>query len=225
MSTVYAVTRRLLSLPVLLLRRDVSKEAELLVLRHENAVLRRQVPRVRYEQADRLWFAALSHGIPRRRWVQVFPVTPATLLAWHRKLVAKKWDYTQRRRPGRPPTAPGVKALILRMAAENPGWGHRRIHGELTRVGHQIAASTVWNILNQAGIDPAPRRTGRPGGSSSQPKRSTSSPLTSCTSTPSTSHAYTPWSCSNTAAAVPTCSASPPTPAALGPPRPHATSS
>ncbi|MFE7245491.1 integrase core domain-containing protein [Streptomyces sp. NPDC057580] len=160
LSTVYAVTRRLLSLPVLLLRRDVSKEAELLVLRHENAVLRRQVPRVRYESADRLWFAALSHGIPRRRWVQVFPVTPATLLAWHRKLVAKKWDYTQRRRPGRPPTAPAVKALILRMAAENPGWGHRRIHGELTRVGHQIAASTVWNILNQAGVDPAPRRTG-----------------------------------------------------------------
>ncbi|MGW3661173.1 integrase core domain-containing protein [Streptomyces sp. NPDC005151] len=72
LSTVYAVTRRLLSLPVLLLRRDVSKEAELLVLRHENAVLRRQVPRVRYEPADRLWFAALSHGIPRRRWVQVF---------------------------------------------------------------------------------------------------------------------------------------------------------
>ncbi|MFV5998279.1 integrase [Streptomyces sp. NPDC056231] len=137
LSTVYAVTRRLLSLPVLLLRRDVSKEAELLVLRHENAVLRRQVPRVRYESADRLWFAALSHGIPRRRWVQVVPVTPATLLAWHRKLVAKKWDYTQRRRPGRPPTAPAVKALILRMAAENPGWGHRRIHGELTCVGHQ----------------------------------------------------------------------------------------
>jgi transposase InsO family protein len=160
MSTVYAVTRRLLSLPALLLRRDVSKDAELLVLRHENAVLRRHVPRVRYEPADRLWFAALSHLIPRRRWAQVFPITPATLLAWHRKLVAKKWDYSQRRRPGRPPTATVVKAQILRMAAENPGWGHRRIHGELTRLGHQIAASTVWNILNQAGIDPAPRRTG-----------------------------------------------------------------
>ncbi|WP_322973974.1 integrase core domain-containing protein [Actinacidiphila oryziradicis] len=160
MSMVYAVTRRLLSLPALLLRRDVAKDAELLVLRQENAVLRRHVPRVRYEPADRLWFAALSHLIPRRRWAQVFPMTPATLLAWHRELVAKKWDYSQRRRPGRPPTATAVKALVLRMAADNPGWGHRRIHGELTRLGHRIAASTVWNILHQAGIDPAPRRTG-----------------------------------------------------------------
>jgi transposase len=132
----------------------------LLVLRHENAVLRRHAPRLHYEPADHLWSAALSHLIPRRRWPQVFPMTPATLLAWHRKLVAKKWDYSQRRRPGRPPTSPAVKALVLRVAAENPGWGHRRIHGELTRLGHKMAASTVWNILNQAGIDPAPRRTG-----------------------------------------------------------------
>jgi putative transposase len=77
MSMVYAVTRRLLSLPALLLRRDVSKDAELLVLRQENAVLRRHVPRVRYEPADRLWFAALAHLIPRRRWAQTFPITPA----------------------------------------------------------------------------------------------------------------------------------------------------
>jgi transposase len=160
LSTVYTVTRRLLSLPALLLRRDVSKDSELLVLRHENAVLRRHVPRMRYEPADRLWFAALSHLIPRHRWAQVFPMTPSTLLAWHRKLIAKKWDYSQRRRPGRPPTAAAVKALVLRVAAENPGWGHRRIHGELTRLGHKMAASTVWNILNRAGIDPAPRRTG-----------------------------------------------------------------
>jgi transposase len=160
LSTVYAVTRRLLSLPALLLRSDVSKEAELLVLRHQNAVLRRQVPRVRYEPADRLWLAALSHLIPRRRWGNIFPITPATLLAWHRKLVAKKWDYSKRRRPGRPPTAAEVKALVLRMAAENPRWGHRRIHGELTRLGHKIAASTVWNILDRAGIDLAPRRSG-----------------------------------------------------------------
>ncbi|MEV4176344.1 integrase core domain-containing protein [Nonomuraea sp. NPDC049709] len=160
LSTVYAVTRRLLSLPALLFRSDVSKEAELLVLRHENAVLRRQVPRVRYELADRLWLAALSSLIPRRRWVKIFSISPATLLTWHRKLVANKWDYNWRRRPGRPPTAAAVKALVLRMAADNPTWGHRRIHGELTRLGHKIAASTVWNILNQAGIDPAPRRSG-----------------------------------------------------------------
>ncbi|MEV0830124.1 integrase core domain-containing protein [Nonomuraea rubra] len=160
LSTVYAVTRRLLSLPALLLRSEVSTKAELLVLRHENAVLRRQVPRVRYEPADRLWLAALSSLIPRRRWAKIFPITPATLLAWHRQLVAKKWDYSQRRSPGRPPTATAVRALVLRMAADNPTWGHRRIHGELTRLGHTIAASTVWNILHRAGIDPAPRRNG-----------------------------------------------------------------
>jgi putative transposase len=78
----------------------VSKDAELLVLRHENAVLRRQIGRVRYEPADRLWLAALSGLVPRRRWGEVFPVTPATLLAWHRRLVARKWNYRSRRRPG-----------------------------------------------------------------------------------------------------------------------------
>jgi putative transposase len=157
LSTVYAVTRRMLSLPSLLLRRDVCKDAELLVLRHENAVLRRHVARVRYEPADRLWLAALSQLIPRRRWPQVFPMTPATLLAWHRTLVAKKWDYSQRRRPGRPPQS---KPWSCAWLFENPGWGHRRIHGELTRLGHKMAACTVWNILTQAGTDPAPRRTG-----------------------------------------------------------------
>ncbi|MEO3859595.1 hypothetical protein [Acrocarpospora sp. B8E8] len=115
---------------------------------------------MRYEPADRLWLAALSQLIPRRLWEKIFPITPTTLLAWHRKFVAKKWDYSKHRRPGRPPTAAAVKVLILRMAAENPRWGHRRIHGELTRLGHAIAASTVWNILNRAGIDPAPRRGG-----------------------------------------------------------------
>ena len=114
---------------MLLFRRAVSKEAELLALRHENAVLRRSVARVRYEPADRLWFAALSRLLPRSRWVQVFPVTPATLLRWHRRLVARHWDYSHRRwnRPGRPPTAARVRRLVLRMAADNPLWGHRRI--------------------------------------------------------------------------------------------------
>jgi hypothetical protein len=157
---------RLLSLPALLLRRDFSKEAELLVLRHQNAVLRRQIPRVRYEPADRLWLAALSHLIPRHTWGKVFPITPATLLAWHRALVTKKWDYSKRRRPGRPSTAAAVKALILRMAAENTGWGHRRIHGELTRLGHKVSASTVWNILHQAGLTPLRAAAGRRGSSS-----------------------------------------------------------
>ncbi|MGW1682782.1 helix-turn-helix domain-containing protein [Saccharopolyspora sp. NPDC002376] len=156
------MTRKLLSVPAVLLRREASKEAELLVLRHENAVLRRQlaVP-VRYEPADRLWLAALSSLIPRRHWPQVFPVTPGTLLTWHRKLVARRWDYSKRRsRPGRPPTTKAMKKLVVRLARENPRWGCRRLQGELARLGHRIGASTVWEILTAAGVSPAPRRGG-----------------------------------------------------------------
>jgi transposase InsO family protein len=90
LTLVYLIVRSVLGLLVVLFRRDLSNDAELLVLRHENAVLRRHVDRVRYEPADRAWFAALARLIPRRRWSEVFPVTPATLLAWHRKLAAKK---------------------------------------------------------------------------------------------------------------------------------------
>jgi transposase len=87
-------------------------------------------------------------------------VTPATLLAWHRRLVAGKWDYASRRRPGGPSTAAAIRKLVIRMAADNPTWGHRRVQGELIKLGHRIAASTVWQILHDAGINPAPRRTG-----------------------------------------------------------------
>src|SRR4029077_4155887 len=104
-SAVYLLARCLLRCLMVRGRRELSKDAELLVLRHENAVLRRQIGRVRYQHGDRLWLAALSRLIPRHRWGEVFAVTPATLLAWHRKLVARKWDYTSRRRPGRPSTA------------------------------------------------------------------------------------------------------------------------
>lgn len=93
--------RFVLALVAVLVRSDMSKEAELLVLRHENAVLRRQASRPRYEPADRIWFAALSRLVPRRRWATVFPVTPATILRWHGRLVARKWTYTDRRRSGR----------------------------------------------------------------------------------------------------------------------------
>ncbi|MDX2590640.1 integrase core domain-containing protein [Streptomyces sp. WI04-05B] len=161
-SLVYRVVRKLLAVPAVLLRRDMAKDAELLVLRHENAVPRRQLSApVRYEPADRLWFAALSSLIPRRRWAQVLPVTPATLLAWHRRLIARKWDYSKRRtRSGRPSTARAVKALVVRLAKENPRWGCRRIQGELARLGHLVGSTTVWEILTAAGIDPAPRRSG-----------------------------------------------------------------
>ena len=125
----YLLVRRILGLAVLMLRGQGAKEAELLVLRHENAVLRRHAGRVRYEPTDRVWFAALAPLLPRRRWTDIFPVTPATLLARHRKLAARKYDTSGRRRPGRPPTVPGIARLVIRLAKENPLWGHRRIHG------------------------------------------------------------------------------------------------
>ena len=157
---VYLLTCRVLSLAVLVFRGDLAKDAELLVLRHENAVLRRHAGRVRYESADRAWFAALARLVPRRRWAEVFPVTPATLLAWHRMLAAKKYNMSRRRKSGRPPTSPGIARLVVRLARENPLWGHRRIHGELLKLGVTVAPSTVWQILHSAGIDPAPRRSG-----------------------------------------------------------------
>jgi transposase InsO family protein len=157
---VYLLMCRMLGLAVLVFRGDMAKDAELLVLRHENAVLRRHAGRVRYEPADRAWFAALARLVPRRRRAEVFPVTPATLLAWHRRLAAKKYDTSKGRKPGRPPTVQRIARLVVRLARENPLWGHRRIHGELTKLGVTVAPSTVWEILHAAGIDPAPRRSG-----------------------------------------------------------------
>jgi putative transposase len=103
---VYLLVRRVLGLAVLVFRTDLAKDAELLVLRHENAVLRRHASRVHYEPADRILLAALARLMPRNRWAEVFPVTPATLLAWHRRLAAKRYDTSKRRKPGRPPTVP-----------------------------------------------------------------------------------------------------------------------
>ena len=157
---VYLLVRRILGLVVLLFRRDMTKDAELLVVRHENAVLRRHANKVRYEPTDRVWFAALARLLPRRRWTEIFPVTSATLLAWHRRLAASKYDMSNGRKPGRPPTVPGIARLVVRLAKENPLWGHRRIHGELAKLGVMVAPSTVWEILRAAGIDPAPRRAG-----------------------------------------------------------------
>jgi putative transposase len=107
-----------------------------------------------------LWFAALARLLPRRRWTEIFPVMPATLLAWHRRLAAAKYDTSKQRKPGRPPTARSIAGLVVRLAKENPLWGYRRIHGELTKLGLAVAPSTVWEILHAAGIDPAPRRSG-----------------------------------------------------------------
>jgi len=154
------IARFVLEVAAVLVRRDVSKDVELLVLRHENAVLRRQVKRVRYEPADRVRLAALSRLIPRRCWAQVFGVSPDTLMQWHRRLVAWRWTYPRQAAPGRPSTPASIWRLVVTMARQNPGWGHRRIQGELARLGHKIAYSTVWEILKKAGIDPVPKRSG-----------------------------------------------------------------
>ena len=157
---IYGVVRLLLGVVALIFRGRAAKDVELLVLRHENAVLRRQITRVRYEPADRIWLAALSRLLPRARWADVFTITPATLLSWHRRFLTRTWDYSDRRGVGRPRTAGTIKALVLRLAEANPTWGHRRVQGELVTLGHKVAASTVWEILHAAGVDPAPRHTG-----------------------------------------------------------------
>ncbi len=118
----YLLIRWLFGLVALMLRRDQAKAADLLVLRHENTVLRRSAGRVRYEPSDRAWFAALAQFVPRPRWAQVFPVTPATLLAWHRKLAARKYDTSTRRRPGRPKAVRSIARAAIRLARENPLW-------------------------------------------------------------------------------------------------------
>jgi hypothetical protein len=100
-------------------RRDLAKEAEVLVLRHENAVLRRRAGRIPYEPADRVRFTVLARLIPRGRWAGVFPVTPATLLAWHRRLAARKYDRGRGRKPGRPSAIRSIARLVVRLAKEN----------------------------------------------------------------------------------------------------------
>jgi putative transposase len=157
MSFLYWALRRILEFTVLLVRREEAKEVEILVLRHQLAVLRRQVARPQLTLADRALLAGLSRVLPRRRW-PVFFVRPETLLGWHRRLVARRWSYGGQR--GRPRRRDGLRDLVKRLAAENPTWGYRRIGGELRHLGMTAAPSTVWAILKDAGIDPAPRRTG-----------------------------------------------------------------
>ena len=154
----YRIVRLGLQFLTLVVRGDRVNEVEILVLRHQVAVLRRQVIRVDLEPADRVVLAALSRLLPRPRWPTFF-VTPATLLRGHRDLVARHWTYP-RRRPGRPSVAAEIRRLVLRFASENASWGYRRIHGELVGLGYRISASTVWKILHAAGVDPAPRRAG-----------------------------------------------------------------
>jgi hypothetical protein len=138
---------------------DRHNDIEVLVLRHQLAVLRRQVDKPRLRRRDRLLMAALTRVLPRPRWSS-FLVTPQTLLRWHRDLVRRKWTYSHRATGGRPPIADDVQELILRMGRENPRWGCVRIKGELARLGIRVSATAIRTLLRREGHGPAPRREG-----------------------------------------------------------------
>jgi putative transposase len=151
----YLIFLRLLNLLVLFGRSSAYKDVELLVLRHEVAVLRRTNPKPRLDWADRAVFAALVRALPTMLRKHRL-VTPGTILRWHRRLVTKKWTYPSRL--GRPPVNDTVASLIERMARDNPRWGYQRIQGELLKLGHRVGASTIRRVLQRRRIPPAPVR-------------------------------------------------------------------
>jgi hypothetical protein len=140
----YLMLARVASWLVLLARSDAAKDVEILVLRHEVAVLRRTNQRPTLTWVDRAFLSVVAKLLPMQlRWLRL--VSPRTLLRWHAQLVARRWTYPQRQ-PGRPPVAQPIRAVVVQMARENPRWDYRRIQGELVGLGHSIAASTVWKI-------------------------------------------------------------------------------
>jgi len=140
------------------------KDAEILMLRHQLAVALRERPRAhsRLTWPDRAWLALLAGTLPAGGLAAMrLIVTPGTILRWHRDIVRRRWARLSRRgRSGRPPVRRNVRSVVLRLARENESWGYRRVHGELAVLGIRVAPSTVWRILRDAGIDPAPRRDG-----------------------------------------------------------------
>src|SRR5215510_6216271 len=156
-SICYVALLRVLQLFSLRFRSTEFKELEIVVLRHELSVLRRQTARPAFRSFDRLFLAAASRLLPRVTWSS-FLVTPATLLRWHRRLVANHWTYARRR--GRRPVGQEVRALIMRVARENPRWGYLRIVGELKGVGVVVSASTVKKVLRDERLGPAGKRGG-----------------------------------------------------------------
>jgi putative transposase len=186
---VYLMLVRVLSWLALIARSDAAKDAEILMLRHEVTVLRRTNARPALTWPDRAVLSALGRLLPAPLR-QLRLVSPRTLLRWHAQLIARRWTYP-RRRPGRPPIPSPIRALVLRMARENPHWGYRRIQGEPIGLGHPIAASTVWTILRAPDSIRLPAAPGRPGDSSCPRRPTRSSPWTSPTSTRSSYAAST----------------------------------
>jgi hypothetical protein len=150
----YLVMIRVFGWLVLLGRSEASKDAEIMVLRHEVSVLRRQVSQPKQNWADRAVLAALARLLPAVLRAHRL-VTPGTLLAWHRRLITRKWTYPSR--PGRPRVSREIRGLVLRLARENPAWGYRRVHGEMRRLGYRISEATVRRILRARRRGPAPR--------------------------------------------------------------------